>query len=353
MSAAEGLQRPALEAMLPRLVPREELARGLGAGGAARHRGADRRAGAGGPADRGVRARRDVRGRRGDVPRLAGRAADDARDAAVRGRRAAERGAGPRGLALRPVAPGARGQLRRRHQRDAVRDPGRAVPGGRRPLRRAGAARAALRGRAGRRGAAHARQRLGRPRAPPGTRDRGQRRALRARDRRLRARRRAAARARRARRGRGGGRVVADLPADAVEPVDPGPDARPAGGDRAALLLDRADARHGARRRGGVGHERAVLDRRRRRGLSSSGRSPSWRCCRGSGASRPRRRSVLEVPAVREDHADPGGVGGLDDLHVALGSAGLDDRRHAGLDRGLRAVGEREERVGRERRPGQ
>ena len=71
--------------------------------------------------------------------------------------------------------------------------------------------------------------------------------------------------------------------------------------------------------------------------------------CRASGAMRPT-RSVLEVAAVREHHADPGRVGRLDDLEVALGAARLDDRGHAGLDRQLRPVGEREERVGGERR---
>ncbi len=74
MSAAEGPQRPALEAMLPRLVPREELPAVVGARGTARHRRADRWSGARRDADRGLRARRDLRGRRGDVPRLARRA---------------------------------------------------------------------------------------------------------------------------------------------------------------------------------------------------------------------------------------------------------------------------------------
>jgi MFS family permease len=58
-----------------------------------------------------------------------------------------------------------------------------------------------------------------------------------------------------------------------------------------------------------------------------------------------RYESVLEVPAVREDHADPGGVGRLHDLEVALGPAGLDDRRDAGRDGELRPVREREEGV--------
>ena len=55
--------------------------------------------------------------------------------------------------------------------------------------------------------------------------------------------------------------------------------------------------------------------------------------------------SVLEVPAVREDHADAGLVGRLDDVEVALGSARLDDRRDPRLDGELRTVGEREEGV--------
>jgi MFS family permease len=55
--------------------------------------------------------------------------------------------------------------------------------------------------------------------------------------------------------------------------------------------------------------------------------------------------SVLEVPAVREHHADPGRVGRLDDVEVALGTPGLDDRRDPGLDSELRTVGEREEGV--------
>ena len=55
--------------------------------------------------------------------------------------------------------------------------------------------------------------------------------------------------------------------------------------------------------------------------------------------------SVLEVAAVGEDHADPRRVGRLDDVEVALGAAGLDDRSDPGLDRQLRTIGEREEGV--------
>jgi hypothetical protein len=55
--------------------------------------------------------------------------------------------------------------------------------------------------------------------------------------------------------------------------------------------------------------------------------------------------SVLEVAPVREDHADPGGIGRLHDLEIPLRSARLDDRRDAGVDGDLRAVREREEGV--------
>ena len=61
------------------------------------------------------------------------------------------------------------------------------------------------------------------------------------------------------------------------------------------------------------------------------------------------RTLVLEVAAVREHHADAGRVGGFDDLVVAHRAARLDDRGDARVDRELRAVGEREERVGGER----
>jgi MFS family permease len=58
-----------------------------------------------------------------------------------------------------------------------------------------------------------------------------------------------------------------------------------------------------------------------------------------------RYESVLEVAPVREDHADPGGVGRIHDLEVPLRPTGLDDRGDAGLDGELRAVREREEGV--------
>ncbi len=47
-----------------------------------------------------------------------------------------------------------------------------------------------------------------------------------------------------------------------------------------------------------------------------------------------------------EDHGDAQSVGGVDDLGVADGAAGLDDGGCAGLGDGFEAVGEWEEGVG-------
>jgi hypothetical protein len=63
--------------------------------------------------------------------------------------------------------------------------------------------------------------------------------------------------------------------------------------------------------------------------------------------ARRRAASVPEMPTVREHHRDAGGVGGLDDLVVALGTAGLDDRGDARARGDLDAVGEWEVRVRR------
>ena len=89
-SAAGGLQRPPLDAMLPRLVPRDELRGRLRDRRLHRQRGPDRRAGARGRADRDRRPRHDLRDRRRDVPRLADRALAHARGPAAARRRAAE-----------------------------------------------------------------------------------------------------------------------------------------------------------------------------------------------------------------------------------------------------------------------
>ena len=173
MSAAGGLQRPALDSMVPRLVPRDELPAAAALEGFRRNAGQIAGPALGGHPDRGRRAGRDLRRRRGDVPRLARRAGTDARRAAAARRRAAERRADRRGLALRAQPPGPDGHVPRRHQRDAVRDAGRAVPGGRRSLRRRGGARPAVRRRARRRAAAHADERLDGARDAPRPRDRG------------------------------------------------------------------------------------------------------------------------------------------------------------------------------------
>src|SRR5438105_5154649 len=60
--------------------------------------------------------------------------------------------------------------------------------------------------------------------------------------------------------------------------------------------------------------------------------------------------SVAEVATACEDHRRARRLDRCDDLLVALRAAGLDDRRDAGLERELRPVREREERVGRKRR---
>ena len=162
-SAAGGLQRPPLDAMLPRLVPRDELHAASAIDGFIGNIGQ-----IGAPALAGVLIataglERHLRDRRRDVPRLADRALAHARRPAAARRGAAEPRADPRGLALRPLAPGPDGHVRRRHQRDALRHPDRALPRRRGAVRRPGGARPALRRRAGRRRAADALERLGRP----------------------------------------------------------------------------------------------------------------------------------------------------------------------------------------------
>ena len=61
---------------------------------------------------------------------------------------------------------------------------------------------------------------------------------------------------------------------------------------------------------------------------------------------------VREVPGAGEVQRDAVFLGERDGLLVADRAARLDDRAHAGVDEHLRAVVEREERVGRGDRPG-
>ena len=61
---------------------------------------------------------------------------------------------------------------------------------------------------------------------------------------------------------------------------------------------------------------------------------------------------MAEVAEVGGDHRHAGRVDGGHDLLVAHRPAGLDDRADARVDRQLRAVGEREVRVGGQRRAG-
>ena len=55
---------------------------------------------------------------------------------------------------------------------------------------------------------------------------------------------------------------------------------------------------------------------------------------------------MREVAGAGEVHGDAGGLGGLNDLPVADGAAGLDDGAHAGVKEHLEAIGEGEEGVG-------
>src|SRR6476659_7016394 len=67
-------------------------------------------------------------------------------------------------------------------------------------------------------------------------------------------------------------------------------------------------------------------------------------------AARATTRLVTEVPPTGEDHRGSRARDGVDDVAVAPRAAGLDDRRHTSVERELRAVREREERIGREHR---
>ena len=58
-----------------------------------------------------------------------------------------------------------------------------------------------------------------------------------------------------------------------------------------------------------------------------------------------------KMPHAGEHHGQAGVIGSGDDLVVALGAAGLDDRRRPGVGDGLHPIGEGKEGVGRRDRP--
>src|SRR2546429_6770829 len=62
------------------------------------------------------------------------------------------------------------------------------------------------------------------------------------------------------------------------------------------------------------------------------------------------RELMAEMPAAREDHGGARLLDRRDHFLVALGAAGLDEGRNPGTEGQLRAVGEREERIGGENR---
>src|SRR5207342_1772386 len=81
-------------------------------------------------------------------------------------------------------------------------------------------------------------------------------------------------------------------------------------------------------------------------GSRTSRRMGPARFTQGSSASRSVTLLVPEVAASGEHHRRAGCPNGLGDLVIALRAAGLDDPRHTGIERGLRAVGKGKERIG-------
>ena len=128
MAGLDGLQRPPLDALTPRLVEREELTAAARSTRCAGRSGMVAGPAIGGVLIAAVRAVVDVRRRPGDVRGLARSAWRDARGAAAARRRAAEPALDRRGLPLRDEPRGARRHLQRRHRRDVLRHAARALP---------------------------------------------------------------------------------------------------------------------------------------------------------------------------------------------------------------------------------
>src|SRR5690625_5646771 len=79
-----------------------------------------------------------------------------------------------------------------------------------------------------------------------------------------------------------------------------------------------------------------------RHGASAAGRGAGGGGAGGGGAGR---RSVGEVAGTGQVQSDPGGAGGLGDVLIAGGPAGLGDRADPGVDEDLGTVGGGEEGV--------
>ena len=127
-AAVDGLQRPSLEAIIPRVVAHDELA-AAGALNSLRWQvGSIVGPALGGLLDRGVRRLVGLRVRRRHLPRLRAGALAAAVDPAERVRRAGQPGPDRRGDALRVVAQGPAGHLRGGHDGHGLRVPLRPVP---------------------------------------------------------------------------------------------------------------------------------------------------------------------------------------------------------------------------------
>ena len=135
-TAAYAFQRPARNALTPKLVPDDQLLAAIAVEDVVFNLSR-----VAGPALAGlligtVGLRRRVRVRPRDLRRLARRDLAPAAPAEDRGRREREPALDPRGLRLRPSRAGAARDLHRRHGRDDLRDAERALPGVRRGARR-------------------------------------------------------------------------------------------------------------------------------------------------------------------------------------------------------------------------
>ena len=141
---ASAVLRPPLDALLPRLVERDELKAATAISWSLMSVVRDRRAGARGLGDRRRGRAVRVRDRRRDVLRLAERVRAHAHASAAPGRGPAEPARRGRGRQVRVVAPGDPRLLRDRHERDVLRDAVRAVPGRGGAVRRGRGGRAAV-----------------------------------------------------------------------------------------------------------------------------------------------------------------------------------------------------------------
>ena len=301
-AGAWSLQRPALDALLPRLVERDEL---TAAGALSTFQTTVGMLA--GPVIGGVlrglgRARGDLRDRRRDVRRLARAAARDARRPAAARRPAPEPRRHRRGVALRARPPRAHGHVHRRHLGDVLRHALGALPPGRARLRRRRACSGCSTARSPRAGWSPRRRAAG----PSHVQRHGRavvagRRGVGARHDRVRLQRGALARAPEPRRRRRSGHGERHLPQAHLERDDPRRAARPPREHRDDQLLVGPAARQRRVRRRGVARRRALLDRLGRRAVRRRRRRVRRAAARRSGSTS---RARLPSPRARPAACD-------------------------------------------------